>query len=63
MAEDDDLMMPEVSADEGVTDPNAASEEEPRDSEIDQESPPGMTSFFSSLFLYRHLLTYFFLAS
>jgi len=50
-------MMPEVPADEAVTDPIVASEEEPRDSEVDPESPPGMTSFFSSLFLYRHLLT------
>ena len=58
--------MPEVPADEVVTDPIAASEEEPRDSEVDPESPPGMTSFllfFFFVFLYRHLLTYFFLAS
>ena len=53
-------MMLEVPADEAVTDPIVASEEEPRDSEVDPESPPGMTSFLSSLFLYRHLLTYIF---
>ena len=53
-------MMPEVPTDEAVTDPIVAFEEEPRDSEVDPESPPGMTSFFSSLFLYRHLLTYMF---
>ena len=45
MAEDDGLMMPEVPTDEAVTDPIVASEEEPRDSEVDPESPPGMTSF------------------
>ena len=53
LAEDDDLMMPKVPADEAVTDPIAASEEKPRDSEVDPESPPGMTSFllfFSLLF-------------
>ena len=58
--------MPEVLADEAVTDPVAASEEEPRDSEVDPESPPGMTSFLLLVFLflfYRQLLTYFFLAS
>ena len=38
-------MMPEVPADEAVTDPIMAFEEEPRDSEVDPESPPGMTSF------------------
>ena len=57
-------MMPEVPTDEAVTDPIVASEEEPRDSEVDPESPPGMTSFllfFFFVFLYRHLLTYFFL--
>ena len=45
-------MMPEVPADEAVTDPIVTSEEEPRDSEVDPESPPGMTSFllFLSLF-------------
>ena len=46
MAEDDDLMMPEVPADEAVTDPIVASEEEFRDSEVDPESPPGMIFFF-----------------
>ncbi|XXG53638.1 hypothetical protein AAC387_Pa03g1703 [Persea americana] len=39
-AEDDDMMMPEVPADEAVTDPIVASEEEPRDSKVDPESPP-----------------------
>ena len=37
-----------------------ASEEELKDSEVDPESPPGMTSFFFFLFFYRHLLTYIF---
>ena len=53
-------MMPEVPADEAVTDPIVASEEEPKDSEVDPKSPLGMTSFFSSLFLYSHLLMYIF---
>ena len=52
--------MPKVPADEAVTDPIVASEEEPRDSEIDPESPHGMISFFLFIFLYRHLLTYIF---
>ncbi|XXG68859.1 hypothetical protein AAC387_Pa06g1856 [Persea americana] len=38
--EDDGLMMPEVPTDEAVTDLIVASEEEPRDSEVDPESPP-----------------------
>ncbi|KAJ8627582.1 hypothetical protein MRB53_020889 [Persea americana] len=38
--EDDGLMMPEVLTDEAVTDPIVASEEEPRDFEVDPESPP-----------------------
>ena len=50
MAEDDGLMMPEVPTDEAVTDPIVASEEELRDSEVDPESPPGMTSFLHFLF-------------
>ena len=55
-------MMPEASTDEAVTDPIVASEEEPRDSEVDPESPPGMIFFsFSFLFLYRHLLTYIYI--
>ncbi|XXG41987.1 hypothetical protein AAC387_Pa01g2346 [Persea americana] len=37
--EDDGLMMLEVPADEAVTDPIVASEEELRDSEVDPESP------------------------
>ncbi|XXG85704.1 hypothetical protein AAC387_Pa11g0738 [Persea americana] len=37
---DDDSMMPKVPADEAVTDPVVASEEELRDSEIQPESPP-----------------------
>ena len=61
MVEDDGLMMPEVPADEVVTDPIAASEEEPRDSEVDPESPPGMICFFFFLFFYRHLLTYIYI--
>ena len=52
MAEDDDLMMPEVPADEAVTDPVMASEEEPRDSEVDPESPPGMIFFFFFFFVF-----------
>ena len=52
MAKDDGLMMPGVPADEAVTDPIVASEEEPRDSEVDPESPPGMTSFLSFFFLF-----------
>ena len=43
--------MPEVPTDEAVTDPIVASEEEPRDSEVDPESPPGMTSFLLFSFL------------
>ena len=39
-------MMPEVPTDEAVTDPIVASEEEPRDYEVDPESPPGMIFFF-----------------
>ena len=39
-------MMPEVPTDEAVTDPIVTSEEEPRDSEVDPESPPGMIFFF-----------------
>ncbi|KAJ8635653.1 hypothetical protein MRB53_009920 [Persea americana] len=41
VAEDDDLMMPEVPADKAMMDPIVASEEEPRDSEVDPKSPPG----------------------
>ncbi|XXG47533.1 hypothetical protein AAC387_Pa02g2167 [Persea americana] len=37
---DNGLVMPEVSADEAVTDPVVASEEKPRDSKVDPESPP-----------------------
>ena len=61
LAEDDGLMMLDVPADEAVTDPIVASEEEPRDSKVDPESPPGMASFFLFVFLYHPLLTYFFL--
>ena len=43
-------MMPEVPTDEAVTDPIVASEEEPRDSEVDPESPPGMIFFLLSFF-------------
>ena len=49
-------MMPEVPTDEAVTDPIVASEEEPRDSEVDPESPPGMIfSFVFFLFLFFFL--------
>ena len=44
MAEDDDLVLPEVPADKVVTDPVVAFEEEPRDSRVDPESSPGMIS-------------------
>ena len=54
-------MMPEVSADEAVTDPVVAFDEEPRDSGVDPESSPGMISlpflpFF--VFLCCHSLTH-----
>ena len=55
MAEDDDLMMPEVSAGEAVTDPVVAFDEEPRDSGVDPESSPGMISlpfFLTFLFFF-----------
>ena len=56
--------MPEVPANEAVTDPITASEEEPRDSEVDPESPPGVTSFFFSFSLPPFADIYFlFLAS
>ena len=42
--------MPEVPTDEAVTDPIVASEEEPRDSEVDPESPPGMIFFLPFFF-------------
>ena len=38
--------MLEVPADATVTDPVAASVEEPRDSGVDPDSSPGITSFF-----------------
>ena len=44
-------MMPEVPTDEAMTDLIVASKEEPRDSEVDPESPPGMTSFLLLFFL------------
>ena len=50
MAEDDGLMMPEVPTDEAMTDPIVASEEEPRDSEVDPESPPGISSLLLFFF-------------
>ena len=45
-------MMPEVPADEAVTDPIVASEEEPRDSEVDPKSPPGMIILFLLLLFF-----------
>ena len=42
--------MPEVPVDEVVTDPVGASEEEPRDSGVNPESPIGTTSLFFSFF-------------
>ena len=50
--------MPEVPADEAVTDPVMASEEEPRDFEVDPESPPGM--IFSFFFFLPPLANIFF---
>ena len=44
MAEDDDLVMPEVLANEAVTDLVVAFEEELRDSGVDPKSSPGMIS-------------------
>ena len=60
-AEDDDLAMPEVPADETVTDLIVASEEKPRDSRVDPESSPYMISLLFHLFVFlcRHLLTCF----
>ena len=46
------LMIPEVRTDEAVTDLIVASEEEPRDSEVDPESPPGMTSLLLFFFFF-----------
>ena len=54
-------MMPEVPTDEAVTDPIVASEEEPRDSEVDPESPPGMIFFLLFFFFHRRLLTYIYI--
>ena len=54
-------MMPEVPTDEAVTDPIVASEEEPRDSEVDPESPPGMTFFLFSLPPLADIYIYIFL--
>ena len=62
MAEDYGLVMPEVPADEAVMDPIVASEEEPRDSEVDPESPPGMI-FFLFFFLLPLADIYIFFAS
>jgi len=42
--------MPAVPVDEAVTDPVAASVEEPRDSGVDPDSSPGITSFFFFFF-------------
>ena len=63
-AEDDEPGMPEVPADEALTDPTTASEEEPRDSGVDPESPPGKTSLlltfcFPLLILLTFLLFFF----
>ena len=44
------MMMPEVPADEAVTDPVVVSEEELRDSRMTPESPIGM--IFLSLFFF-----------
>ena len=50
LAEDDDLVTPEVLADEAVTDPIVASEQEPRDSRVVLESSHGMIFFGFSPF-------------
>ena len=60
-------MMPEVPADEAMTDPTTASEEEPRGSGVDPESSPGMTSLllafcFSLIILLTFLFFFFFSA-
>ena len=55
LAEDDDLVMPEIPADEAVMDLVVAFEEEPRDSGVDPGSSPGMISlplFFTFLFFF-----------
>ena len=49
--------MPEVPTNEAVTDPIVASEEELRDSEVDPESPPGMTSFLLLFFFFLFFST------
>ena len=51
LAEEEDLAMPEVPADEAVADPVVAPEEEPRDFGVIPESPNGMTSFDFFFFL------------
>ena len=50
LAEDDDLVTPEVPTDEAVTDLVMASEEGPRDSGVDPGSSPGMIFFAFSPF-------------
>ena len=52
IAKDDDLMTPEVPADEVVMDPIAALEEEPRDSGVVPESSHGMIFFAFSPFCF-----------
>ena len=65
MAEDDDLVMPEVPANEAVMDPVVALEEEPRDSGVDPESSPSMISlpFLPFCFSLLPLADTFFLVS
>ena len=55
LAEDNDLVTPEVPADEAVTDPVVASEEGQRDSGVDPGSSPGMISNAFSPFLFSLL--------
>ena len=55
LAEDDDLMMPEIPAGKAVTDPIVASEEAPRDSVVVPESSYGMIFFAFSPFCFFSL--------
>ena len=54
-AVDDDLLIPEVPADEAMTDPIEASEEEPRDFGVVPEPSHGMISFAFPPFLYAFI--------
>ena len=61
LAEDNDLVIPEVPSNEAMMDPIVAFEEEPMDSGVVTEPSPSMISFFFFsffIFLCSHLLTY-----